>query len=169
MIFSSIVMIISFLSDAFLSKYISIFPFCSSYFIPMFTIISLIIIYPYFNNENKGYFRLCFIFGMLYDIVFTNTFGLNITLFLFIGYMISVFDITFSASFFTMILKTFLVIVLFDFFNYSILLLLQYFHYNVYDLLFKILKSIPLNLIYITILYFTTEYLSKKHNIRKAN
>ena len=42
----------------------------------LYTLITLIIIYPYFYNEKK-YYILLIIFGLLIDIVYSNTFLFN--------------------------------------------------------------------------------------------
>ena len=65
--------IVSFFLDGILSKYISL----NSIFLPLFTIVSLVIIYPYFNNNIYRYLKFVAIIGILYDITYLNTVFFN--------------------------------------------------------------------------------------------
>lgn len=169
MIFGIIISSISLLLDALLSSYIPIFINNNNLFIPMFTIISLIIIFPYFNNDEYSYLKICALFGLIYDILFTNTLGLNIVLFIIIGFIINFLDGTLSNSLISVIIKMLIVIIIFDSLTYFILLMLDYIDYGILILLKKFLKSLILNFIYIIILHFSTNGLAKKYRIRKAN
>lgn len=169
MIFGIIISSISLLLDALLSSYIPIFINNNNLFIPMFTIISLIIIFPYFNNDEYSYLKICALFGLIYDILFTNTLGLNIVLFIIIGFIINFLDGTLSNSLISVIIKMLIVIIIFDSLTYFILLMLDYIDYGILILLKKFLKSLILNFIYIIILHFSTNGLAKKYRIRRAN
>ena len=73
MIISIIYLVLSFILDNFMSN---IFPSTLtniSYFTTIYIIISFVIIYPYFNNEKK-YYILLIIFGLLFDILYTGIF-----------------------------------------------------------------------------------------------
>ncbi len=168
MIYGIIITSISLLLDALLSSFIPFGASNSIFVIPMFTVISLIIIYPYYNNR-WDYLKVCLLFGLIYDILFTNTLGLNITLFFVIGFIISLLDDTLSNTLFSIIIKMLIVIVLYDSLTYFILYFLDYMDYNIMSLVEKLYKSLLLNVIYITILYFSTNAIAKKLSIRKAN
>lgn len=168
MIFGIIISAISFLLDAFLSMYIPISVSNNNILVPMFTIVSLIIILPYFNNDSKKYLITCFIFGLIYDISFTNTFLLNALLFLVIGYIIIFLNETLSNTLFSLIIKMLIIITFYDLITYLILLLLNYIDYGIISLVIKIGKSLTLNIIYLTLMYFTTNVISKKFRIKKS-
>jgi len=168
MIFGILIIIISFLLDSFVSMYIPISVSNYNVLVPMFTIVSLIIIYPYFNNNERNFLITCLIFGLLYDTTFTNTFGLNTALFFGLGYVIIFLDDALSNNLFSLIIKMLIVIILYDVITYLILLLLNYIDYGILTLLIKILKSLILNIIYLIITYFITNSLSKKLHIKKA-
>ena len=71
MIISIIYLVISFLLEGIMSN---IFPSTLSnisYFTTIYIIISFAIIYPYFDNDKK-FFILIFIFGILFDILYTD-------------------------------------------------------------------------------------------------
>ena len=73
--------IISFLLDGLISNYVSINIVSPSYLRTIYTIISIVITYHYFDNSKK-YLIILIILGFLFDIVYTNTFPLNIVFFL---------------------------------------------------------------------------------------
>lgn len=168
MFFGIIITSISLLLDALISSFVPISTINNVFVVPMFTIISLIIIYPYYE-EKFSFIKVCILFGLIYDILFTNTLGLNISLFFIIGYIITFMDDILSNTLFSIIIKMLIVILLYDTLTYAILLLMNYMNYGILELFEKLYKSILLNVIYITILYFSTNVIAKKLSIRKAN
>lgn len=168
MIYGIIISFISFLLDAFISSYIPISITNNNVLVPMFTLVSLVIIYPYFNNENQNYLIVCLIFGLLYDITFTNTFGLNSTLFCVIGFVTIFLNNGLSNSLISLLIKLVINIVIYNLLLYLILIMLDYMDYRFISLLLKILKSLLLNCIYLIILYFTTNKIAKKLDIKKS-
>jgi rod shape-determining protein MreD len=48
---------------------------------PMFTIASLVLIYPKYLKKHQFYYKTCFLVGFIYDMLYTNTFPLNTLLF----------------------------------------------------------------------------------------
>lgn len=168
MIFGIIIIAISFLLDSFISMYIPITVSNYNILVPMFTIISLVLIYPYFNNDEKNYLITSLIFGLLYDITFTNTFGLNTALFFGLGYIVIFLDGALSNNLFSLIIKMLIVIILYDVITYLILLLLNYIDYGILTLVIKIGKSLILNTIYLTVAYFVTNSIAKKSHIKKS-
>ena len=88
MIISIIYLVISFLLEGIMSN---IFPSTLSnisYFTTIYIIISFAIIYPYFDNDKK-FFILIFIFGILFDILYTSTIFVNTFIFIIIKYHLS--------------------------------------------------------------------------------
>ena len=168
MIFGIIITSISMFLDSLFSNYIPISSINNIYLVPMFSIVSLIIIYPYFE-EKMDFIKICLLFGFIYDILFTNTLGLNITLFFTIGYVITFLDDILSNTLFSIIIKMLVIILVYDGLSYFILLLLNYMNYDFNVLLLKYAKSILLNSIYIILLYFSTNGIAKKLSIKKSN
>ena len=87
MIVSIIYIIISFIlenimSNIFVTTLNNVSPFTTIY-----TIIALVVIYPYFASDKK-YFLLVIIFGFLFDTIYTSTILLNLTIFLVISLLI---------------------------------------------------------------------------------
>ena len=84
--------IISFILDNLISNFIN----HNSLFYPLFTMLSLIIIYPKFNKKDNKYYICSFILGLIYDITVSDTLFLNAFIFLlllhissFVKYLVS--------------------------------------------------------------------------------
>ena len=89
MIFQIIIVIISFLLDGILSNFLPFMMNDLSFFTPFFTLISIIIIYPFFDKEERKYYILVGIVGFLYDLFYTNLLFANTIFFLLIAFIIS--------------------------------------------------------------------------------
>ena len=87
MIVSIIYLIISLLLEVIMSNFFQTTLNSISIFTTIYTIIALVIIYPYFNNERK-YFILVVASGLLFDILYTSSFIFNLVLFLIVGIVI---------------------------------------------------------------------------------
>ena len=85
MIFIIAIFSFSFLLESIVTNYIGI---NSSILYPVFSLISLIVIYPFFNNNNSKFLFVSFWFGLIYDIAYTNSFLLNATIFVIISAVI---------------------------------------------------------------------------------
>lgn len=144
--------IISFLLDGLLSNYMSINIIDPSYFRTIYSVISLVIIFNYFDNDTK-YLKILLIIGILFDIVYTNTFLLNIIIFLIIYLINKKINIFIPNNLFTINLKSFLSITIYHTLSYIILLLANYQNYPFKYLLLILSGSIIMTIIYTTISY----------------
>ncbi len=110
----------------------------NSIFIPLFFIMSLILIYP-----KEDYLIICFICGLIYDICFYNSLFINTISFILIGLLIP------NLKKYNIYFKSIIVIIFYRFISYSMLVLIGYTKFNI-SLLFKsIYSSIILNIIFI--------------------
>lgn len=80
-----IVMLISFLLEGIFSNILK------SPLLPLFSVVSIVVIERQFHNKEKKYLTYCFILGLLYDIVYTNTLFVNSLIFLSMGFITIVF------------------------------------------------------------------------------
>ena len=148
MIIMIIYTIISFLLDGLTSNFIS----SNSYFGTIYSVIALVIIYNYFENDMK-YLKILIPLGILFDIVYTNTFVLNIFLFLCIYLIIKKINIYIVDNLITISIKSLLAITIYHILSYLILLFAGYADYSFNLLLMILLKSIVMTIIYTTISY----------------
>jgi len=160
----NILTIISFLLDGILSRYINI----NSIFLPLFTIVSLIIIYPYFNDNNSRYFKYISIIGLLYDIVYCNTIFFNSFIFLILGFFIIMISYSLSNNIYVNILITMICISLYRIINYLFVVLFKNVDFTFIVLFKSIYSSLILNIIYCIILYLSSEYFSNKYKIQRS-
>lgn len=144
--------IFSFLLDGLLSNYMSINIANPSYLRTIFSIISLVVVYNYFDKDTK-YLKLLIIYGFLFDIIYTNTLFLNIMLFLIIYLMIKKINIVVPNNLLTINLKALLAIISYHALSFIILVLANYQNYS-FKLLFLILsRSVIMTIVYTTISY----------------
>lgn len=160
-----IYIVVSFLLDGIFSNYVGINLVDPSYFRTIFTIISLVVIYEYFSNKKKYYLILC-IFGMLFDIVYTNTFILNIIIFLIISFVIYRLDEYMPSNILTINIKSYTCIAIYHIVSYIILLLANYNSYSLKLLGIILGRSILMSVIYASISYFIMKRLLNYSKIR---
>ena len=159
-------MIFSFFLEALVSNFI---PMNTDLFVPCFTLISLVLIYPFFTKENYSYLKYAFILGFFYDITFTNVLFLNACLFLVIAYLIRAINIWFSNNAFNVIFISGVVIVIYRILNYFLLIFMTLKKFVLLDLVNSITSSLLINVIYAFIMYLLLDLISKKRKILKID
>ena len=152
MIIAVTYVIISFLLDGIMSNITSFNLIDPSWFKTIYSIISLVIIYNYFDNQQK-YLSILIILGIFFDIVYTNTFIVNIVVFFIIYLVLSNLDYLITTNIFTINLKSTICISIYHITTYIILLLSNYNNYSIKLLGLIILRSVLMTIIYTTISY----------------
>lgn len=154
------VSVLAFILDGIISIFIDL----NSIFIPLLTIMSMIIIYPYFQRPYK-YFRYCAILGFLYDIAYYNTVFYNFFIFILLAFLITFFYYIFSN---TALTSSFLSITIV--FAYRLINIVFSYLFKNTSFSFKLFfrnfySSVFINVIFVIIFYYLTLKYSKKHNI----
>ena len=152
MIIAVTYVIISFLIDSLMSNVFSFNLVDPSWFKTIYSVISLVILYNYFDNQKK-YLSIVIILGMFFDIVYTNTFIVNVIVFLIIYFILSQLDYIITTNIFTINLKSITCISLYHILTYIILLLANYNNYSIKLLGIILLRSLIMTIIYTTISY----------------
>lgn len=140
------IVVISFLLDNLVSNFISI----KGIFYPLFSLLSLVIVYPY---NKKNYLKISFIIGLLYDITYTDTLFLNAFIFLISAYFIKQIFKKIEYNYISYLFASLLIILFYRISTYSILLIITYTSFDISILLKSIYSSIIINIIYLTIVY----------------
>lgn len=166
MVLISVVTIISFILEGVISNFVNV---TNSLFVPMFSIIVLIIIYPYFNHEESSFLKTCFALGLAYDIIYTDTLIINACIFLIIGYFIIWLNSSLSNHSISVLFMTFITVVIYRILMYAILVIVGFIPFNLNTLFISIYSSLLLNLLYADSLYLICDYFSKKYNIKKID
>lgn len=165
MLVSIIYVIISFLLDGIISNIIPFNLVDPSYFKTIYSVISLVIIYNYFDNHQK-YLTILIILGIFFDIIYTNTFILNIIVFLIIYIVLSNLDYIITTNIFTINLKSIVCISTYHITTYIILLLANYNNYSIKLLGLILIRSIIMTIIYTTISYLIMNKIYEYKRIR---
>ncbi len=159
-----LISIVSFFLDGILSRYI----LPNSLFLPLFTIVALVLIYPYFNNNNYRYFKYIAILGLLYDIAYLDTLFLNFFIFMALGFVVGLFNYLLSNNVYIDVLITITVIILYRIINYLFATMFKNLSFSLFDLFKNIYSSLLLNIIYCIIVYILTEIYSNKKKILRS-
>lgn len=157
-------LISSFLLEGIVSNFVST---NTNLFAPAFTIVALIIIYPFFTGDDIEYLVVSFLYGLLYDLVYTDSIMMYAIIFLFIATLIKLLNIWFSNHIINVIFITFLMLIVYRLVTYLTLVLVGFLNYNYWILMKSFYSSFILNIIYVIVLFIITDYFSKKLNIRK--
>ncbi len=151
-----LLIIISLIFDGLLSSF-------SNIFIPLFTLSSLVIIY----KKKKNFIWYSLIIGLLYGIIFTNMFLLELISY----YLCSIFIVIYFDKMKYNLMNTFLItiinIILYRTINFLILCFSRIIKFNIFLLFKSIYSSILINLIYIAIMYFVFIKIFNKSNKKK--
>jgi len=162
------ILILSFLLDGILTNFLGFMPGNLTLFTPMLTITSLVLIYPYYEQNNKQYLITIFILGVLYDLFYTNLFLASGLIFLVLGFLIKVLYKQFSMNWFKVIIYTVLTILIYELSIVLFILLFNLVPMNIERVIYKLSHSLLLNIIYAEIFYLLLR-LSKRYMQRTLN
>lgn len=167
MVFSIILLTISFLLQGIVSN---VFGYLSSDLTMMYTIyllLTLLIIYPHFENKKK-YFLLLVIFGVLMDIVYSNTLIFNICLFFVVYKLSKLFHFFFPYNYLTINISNLLGIYLYNIITYLFLILLDFDNYSVNILMDVLVNSTFMTIIYTTFICWLVSFIKQKFDLKEV-
>lgn len=151
--------ILSFLLDGLLS---TIIPFNSIFlFKTYFSIVSLVLIYPYFLH-NKKYYIIALVMGILFDLVYTNTIFLNIFTFLTTSYLISIIYNLLQNKIINGIVITIITLFFYNTLTYLMLFMYKTTSLNYGFFLSNFIFIVLINVLYFVILYFALKKITNK-------
>lgn len=165
MIIAVTYVIISFLLDGLISNLVPFNLVDPGYFKTIYSIIALVIIYNYFDNHKK-YLSILIVLGIFFDIVYTNTFILNIVVFFIIYIILSYLDYIIPTNIVTINIKSIACISSYHILTYIILLLSNYNNYSIKLLGLILIRSIIMTIIYTTISYLLINKIYDNKRIR---
>lgn len=159
-------LVFSFFFEGIISNFIPI----NTYFLaPLTTLMSLLIIYPFFYNDDKNFLMIVFFTGIVYDLVYTNTLLFHGLIFLFMGLIIKKLNVFMSNNTLNTAFMGFILIIIYRFISYILFIIVGYGDFNIVHLLYSIASSLIFNMIYVAILYMVIDYMSKKLHIKKID
>lgn len=140
---------IGFYIEGIISNFISI---STKLWNPLLSLVTIVAIYPFFKNK-KRYYQVCFCYGIIYDLVYTNTLIFHGFLFLCIGYLTHYQNKLFSTNIVNSVLLTFFSILIYRTISYILLCLVENYQFTLLTLLHSVTSSLLLNIIYMLLLY----------------
>ena len=166
MIIVSIYLVLCLILEGISSLYISYSLINPSIFMTLYVIVGLVVIYPYFINKKK-YLYLVIIFGILFDVIYTNTILINLVIFILIYLFNRLLDEILPNNIFVINIKSYLAVILYYTLTYVIMVLTNYASYPV-SMLFRIYYSnIIMSVIYTTLSYIVIGILTNKFNVKE--
>ena len=159
-----LILIISFILDSVFSTFISL----NSFLIPLFTLMALIIISSYFKEKTKKYLSICFLTGMAYDLIYTDTILIHAFIFLLLGFLVINLNRLLSNNHISAIFMAIVVVVCYRVVMYLFLLISGILSFDLFHLSASIYNSLIINIIYIFLLSVIVNLTSHKHKTRKG-
>lgn len=157
-----IVIVLSFFLEIMFSNIVTF----SSLFIPLFLIVSLVLMYPYFKS--KLYFIIvCAICGLIYDLGFLNTAFINTLCFTATGLMIMLIHSYMNYNLVSTNIVNIIIIVFYRIISYLLLCLTAYTNFHITTLFRGIYSSLIINIMYGIIVYLLLNLICKRFNIKK--
>lgn len=127
---------------------VSVFLKQNSYFLPLFVFIVTIEEQQKIKDLKKSLI-FSFLVGLIYDIVMTNTYFLNATIFLVVSWIMRKYNQYIDKNKVTILVYFLLEIFLYRFFVYSTLVIIQYKKLSIILFIKSILYSIFLNILFL--------------------
>ena len=160
---SYIILGISLLLDGVLTNFLPYLVNDLSLFTPLLTLVSIIIIYPFFRKDEMKYFIVSFLVGVIYDLFYTNLIFFNGVLFFTIAYISSRITKNMTRNTLNLLLETIGMIILYEALTGLVLFTYHVVPITVYKVWYKIIHSLLLNVIYVEIVYWILKIIPKKY------
>lgn len=160
---SSIIMIISLILDGLLTNYLPYMISDLSIFTPLFSVTALILIYPFFYKEKRKYLIYSFIYGVIYDLFYTNLLFLNGLFFVLLAVIISNIYQLFGTGYIKILLSITLIIIIYELLYVIVIVSFNLVPITINKIIYKISHSILLNLIYGEFTYIILRLIPKKY------
>ena len=154
------ILIFSFLFESAFSNLVHI----NSFLTPLFTLTTLVLIYPYFNNKKMNYIIVCFLMGLFYDISFCDSIFVNTISFGILGSLIMLCYNYVKYNIYTSNIINVIILITYRILSYIIVLSVNYVSFNNRVFFRGIYNSLLINIVYGILLYFTLELLAKIFN-----
>ena len=169
MFLSIIVIVTSFVLEIILNNFLPYMTSDLSLFTPMFTLISIFLIYPLLKKDLPKYFIISLILGIIYDLFFTNLLFFNGILFLTVAYITHILYKYLEINFINIILEIIIIIVLYELLTAISIILFNLVPITLPKVIYKITHSLIINIIYGELVYLIINLLPKKYRSLSIN
>lgn len=162
MIVCMIILVVSFLLDGVLTNFLPFSVGDLSLFTPLTTIVAIVVLYPLFYKQEKKYYILSFVTGIIYDLFYTNLWFFDGFMFLFIAFIVCHLSRVMGDNYLKILLQILVIIIIYEVSFALLIALFNLVPMTIERLIYKISHSLILNLIYGEILYVIIKALPKK-------
>ncbi len=139
---------ITFLLDIFLSFFISVSYQNINYFCPSIIVVSIPVFFHLIRN-NKAFFLVLSLIGIVYDTLFSDVFLVNTYYYLLYGFLVYIFYEHHNVKLINVLLFSIIGVFLYDIFVFFVLIFTEYSVFSFYDLIYKLKRTFLLNFIYL--------------------
>lgn len=157
-----IILVISFILEGVFTNLVSM----NSMFLPLFSIISLSLIYPFIKNKDNLFLYLCLMLGLMYDVVYTNSLFINTISFPILGFVIIFIYNYINYNVLNIVFINFIVIILYRIISYILICIIAFRNFDIDYFIFSITHSIFSNIIYGVVLYLILKFIRKKFKLK---
>ena len=158
-----IIVICSILLDGISTNFLPYSPSTLSLFTPLLTVVSFILIYPFYRKKVKKYYIISITIGLIYDLLYTNLLSVNSILFFIIAYVTKIIYKNIEVNYLNIILFVIVIISLYEALNGLIIVVFNLVPITIERLIYKITHSLLLNILTTEIIYIIIKYLPKKY------
>lgn len=158
-------LIISLLLQGLMSNFLGFTIHSLSIFSTVYVLVNLVVLQPYFK-DNKKFLIIVLIFGMLMDIVYSNTFILCAFIFLLVAFLNRWFNFLFPTNLLTINVISCLSVILFHIVTFLFLKILNFDSYTFLTLLKVIGCNLLMSIIYTSFLYEVIHYVYKRMGLK---
>lgn len=155
--------VISLLLDGISSYFLPYLPNDLSLLTPMLTVVTIFLIYPFYRKQEKKYFLIVFITGLIYDLLYTNLLFFNATLFLIIGIVSKYIYKNYEPNYLNLIIQIALIITIYELVTALIIIVFNLVPITLTKVLYKISHSLILNILYSEILFLIITKMPKSY------
>lgn len=162
MLFIGVISGLSLLFEIVLTKYTH-----GTIFLPLFGILSLLIIYPYFKRDEK-FVQFTLILGLVYDLVFSSVLFLNLGLYFTMSFVVIFLEKGITNTFFNINLSTIILIVLYRTLQSAVIWVFGVYEITILSWFESVYSSLLINAVFVSILYVLTNKIARRFKIKKV-
>jgi len=164
MIVSSMLIVFSLILDGLLSNFLPFMVGELSFFTPLFTVISVFLIYPFYKKkEKRKYFITISLIGIVYDLLFTNLLFFHMILFLILGCFVVLCYRYLDTNFLMVLIESVLLITIYQGLSSFFFFLFQVVPVSFDDFCYLLEHTLVLNVLYAELGFFLIKLLPKKY------
>ncbi len=163
-------LIVSLFLDGILSNFLPFTVGNLSYFTPLFTVMSLFLIYSFFKKKDrKKYFYVIIIFGFIYDLLYTNLLFYHAILFIILGWVVVLLHKYLDTNYAMLLIEGAILVVCYQTFSTMLMVAFQIVPVTFYDFLYLVEHTMLINILYLELGFFLIRMLFKKYQFLSIN